>query len=68
MCITGTKLLLLLLLYSILGAGEWSYSTDRSNVERAAGFPARVIGVDKSAGVRNADGTLNDSWCRLGYL
>lgn len=30
--------------------------------------PATVIGVDKSAGVRKADGTLNDSWCRVGYL
>lgn len=29
---------------------------------------ATVIGVDKSAGVRKADGTLNDSWCRVGYL
>lgn len=30
--------------------------------------PATVIGVNKSAGVRKADGTLNDSWCRVGYL
>lgn len=46
--------------------GEWSYSTDLTWKEQEV--PATVIGVDKSAGVRKADGTLNDSWCRAGYL
>lgn len=46
--------------------GEWSYSTDLMWKEQEV--PATVIGVDKSAGVRKADGTLNDSWCRVGYL
>lgn len=52
------------MLYNI--PGEWSYSTDLMWKEQEV--RATVIGVDKSAGVRKADGTLNDSWCRLGYL
>lgn len=63
-CITHTKLLMHIMLYNI--PGEWSYSTDLMWKEQEV--PATVIGVDKSAGVRKADGTLNDSWCRLGYL
>ena len=53
-----------IMLYNI--PGEWSYSTDLMWKEQEV--RATVIGVDKSAGVRKADGTLNDSWCRLGYL
>lgn len=63
-CITDTKLLMHIMLYNI--PGEWSYSTDLMWKEQEV--PARVIGVNKSAGVRKADGTLNDSWCRVRYL
>lgn len=63
-CITDTKLLMHIMLFNI--PGEWSYSTNVMWKEQEV--PATVIGVDKSAGVRKADGTLNDSWCRLGYL
>lgn len=30
--------------------------------------PATLIGIDRIAGVRTADGTLNDSCCQDGYL
>lgn len=63
-CITDTKLLMHIMLFSI--PGEWSYSTNLMWKEQEV--PATVIGVDKSAGVRKADGTLNHSWCRVGYL
>lgn len=63
-CTTNTKLLMHIMLFNI--PGEWSYSTDLMWKEQEV--PATVIGVDKSAGVRKADGTLNDSWCRVGYL
>lgn len=46
--------------------GEWSHSEDLMWQEQEV--PATVIGVNKSAGVREADGTLNDSWCRVRYL
>lgn len=52
------------MLYNI--PGEWSYSTNLMWKEQEV--PATVIGVDKSAGVGKADRTLNDSWCRVGYL
>lgn len=63
-CITDTKLLMHIMLFNI--PGEWSYCTDLMWKEQQV--PATVIGVDKSAGVGKADGTLNDSWCRVGYL
>lgn len=47
--------------------GEWP-PLGGSNVEKSRRFSATVIGADKSAGVREADGSVNDSWCRLGYL
>lgn len=53
-----------IMLYNI--PGEWSYSADL--MEKEQEVFATVIGADKSAGVRKADGTLNDSWCRVGYL
>lgn len=46
--------------------GVRSYLMDLMGKEQEV--PATVIGVDKSAGVREADGTLNDSWCQVGYL
>lgn len=64
LCVTDTKLLMRMMLYNI--PGEWSYSTDL--MEKEQEVCATVIGVDTRAGVREADGTLNDSWCRLGYL
>lgn len=30
--------------------------------------PATLIGIDRLAGVRMVDGTLNDSCCQVGYL
>lgn len=30
--------------------------------------PATLIGIDRIAGVRMADGTFDDSWCQVGYL
>lgn len=63
-CIINMKLLMHIMLFNI--PGERSYSTDLMWKEQEV--PATVIGVDKSAGVRKADGTLNDSWCRAGYL
>lgn len=53
-----------IMLYNI--PGEWSYSTDL--MEEEQGVSVTVIGVDMDAGVRKADGTLKDSWCRVGYL
>lgn len=53
-----------IMLYNI--PGEWSYSTDL--MEKEQEVSVTVIGVDKSAGVKKADGTLKDSWCRVGYL
>ena len=63
-CITDTELLMHIMLYNI--PGEWSYSTDLMWEEQEV--LAKVIGVGKSASVRRADRTLNDSWCQAGYL
>lgn len=54
-----------IMLFSVI-PDEWSYPIDL--MWREQEVSAKVIGVDKSAGVGKADGTLNDSWCRVRYL
>lgn len=63
-CIANMKLLMHIMLFAV--PGEWIYSADLMWKEQEV--PATVIGADKSAGVRRADGTLNDSCCQVGYL
>lgn len=63
-CIANAKLPMCIMLFNV--PGEPPRSMDLMWKENVG--PATLIGIDRIAGVRTADGTLNDSCCQDGDL